>query len=685
MSIELKINNIALPLPRGIKMNREMETTIFNKEDTVYDFSYPIEIPLTANARIALGFPDVLSISNRNQVYNGTLIIDGIFVSEVSIALLGVNKKSETCRISIIGQYADLAKEFGSKRVNDIEIGGVRFLPYSAVGIEDIEYTFPNIEDGAYDYGELRLTYKGGEVNNAITRIAKGIVVEDFLFPKAIDLGGNLPGLDDGIAVINAWDTAKDRYVDADLYNAMAMEYEYMPSVVPANPFANNQRHFWVPMFKIKNVLVEIFDEQGLSLEADILSDAAFAKLVLYNTHAINVGWSGGWDDAVPRFNMVAGANTAYVYPRQHLPNMSINTFLRELAKRFNWQFQYDRLNKKVTIKEDRKLTEYPDAIIDLSKVADPKPTINYEKSDTFLNGYKFSFEDDPNNPAQNENVQNDLSLYNNRGAINTIAGIGGISSPVIDDYVFVKSENAYYKYVGGEGFVLYSHNIGGYSTTDNGESLLDITTKCVSPPMMLQSVKMINYYPAYASVFTLIGDYYDNENEIVPFSKIGMTYNTFNYIDFGNENGILYSPGIGHPWAAHTFQDNKRVPIDHLPTIISYVGYIDGVSGSIKYYGATTGAYTNNGAAAYSNNYSGAWDIPGGYGLYPNWWASFVAQIIGSISTEWVVLIDAATYTKMDLNNVVFVIDGLRYVAKKANIVMGFPDLATLQLVKVL
>lgn len=696
MSIEIEINSRKLHIPKGLKLNREVESTVLTKSEAPYDFNYPIELPLTEHNRWALGFPDELSVMNRNYTITGSLIIDGIFFSAVKVVVLSINKRSKTCRISIIGTFNPLYAQFGKKRVCDLEMGGIRIVSRSETGFDPINYVFPHIEIGLYDKGELRLEYRGFEVNAYITAVSKGVIIEDFLFPKAVDLKGDIPGIDDGVAFINAYDDARDRHVDADLWNAMAMAWEYMPSVTPSpNPFANNERHFWVPMFKLVRVLEEIFAEAGITLDADILTDTKFAKLLLYNTYAINTGVAGYYDVDVSRapednwYQLTAGTLTAIINPYNHLPQMTIAEFLQELAKRYNLSYNYDAIAQKVVIKEDRNFIANADIILDLTKVADPKPIINYEASDSFINGYKFKFTPDSFNEATSEDVADDWQKKNYLGAVNMFSGLGALGTPALEDIAYVRNENAYYVYRESVNWVLYSHNINVFATTDK-DNLQEIETKCISLPMKMQEMQMLGLFPAYASVGPIIGSYFTNANEIVPFSKIGMNYGAYNYFDWDDTREWADYPfnpdgGIGHPWEAHKHQAKPKRLSEHLPTILSYVGKTDGIYVGDGYYGASSGPFDNAGTL-HTNIYPCCWSNSSGAneGIYKEWWMQLVQSVENSVSTERLVLMDVLTYKKLDINRTLFVIEGLRYVLKKANFVMPFPDMATLYLVRV-
>lgn len=695
MSIELVINGQSMPLPKGIKLNREVESTVLTKSDTAYDFNYPIEIPLTEAARFALGSPDELSVINREYKLSGNLVIDGIFFSAVTIIVLSINKRSKTCRISILGAYNNLYAQFGKKRVCDLEMGGLRFASRTETGFDPIYYTFAHVEIGLYDMGELRLEYASSEINAYMTAIAKGIIVEDFLFPKAVDLAGNIPGVIDGVAVINAYDDERDRYVDADLSNAMAMAWEYMPSVTPTNPFTNNERHFWVPMFKLVRVLEEIFAEAGITLEADILTDSKFAKLVLYNTYAINTGVTGYYDYDPGRasednwYELRAGAATGYIFPYNHLPQMEIAEFLRELAKRYNLCYNYDPLAQKVVIKEDRNFIASADLVLDLTSVADPKPSINYEVSDSFVNGYKFKFAEDSLNAATTEENADDVQRKVYKGGVDKYSSLGTLGTPAVNEIAYIKNENAYYVYSASDGWIVYSHNVNVFATSDK-DNLMEVETKVISLPMKMQPMEMLGLYPAYAYAGPIIGDYYTNANEIVPFSKIGMNFGAYNYFDWDDMREWADYPfamdgGGGHPWEAHKHQAKPRPAIAHLPTLLSYVGKIEGITAGYEFYAASSGPYDNSGTL-FTDIYPCCWSNGSGVneGIYEEWWLPLVKDVHNSVSTERLALIDAATYLKIDPNRTLFVIEGLRYVLKKANFVMPFPELATLYLVRV-
>lgn len=682
--IELIIKNMRIALSLDAVTTREVETRIFNKEPTAYDFNIPIDLPLTDETRIALEFPDVIAATTLSREYPAKLIIDAVYSTAVKVILLSVSQVAKTCRITIVGSYASLADVFGDAKVCELVMGGFDVLTRSEVSFEELNFTMPqNIRDGAYEYGEIRIKYRGSDVNAYMTAVAKGIIITDYLFPKALDIKGDTPSNSGGIDIINAYDYDRDRYVEADLYNFVNSEWQWIPDTTPMNQYEAEQRHWWVPMYKLTKVLEHCFTEYGISVDNAILGDAKLRDVVLYNTHAINTGFVGEWKHTYPDnyLQITAGFPNAYLLPRNHLPKMKIIDFLNEIGKRYNWQFQYNVLYKKIEIIADKNTTTTIDNIIDLSDNVNPKAIINFEQSDAFLNGYRFKFDSDGADSATSTDVQDDVYKYSSRGSIAALTDIGTILLPLVEEVVFVRNTNTWHKYDSEEGWILYSHNIGAYNSSgkDNAQ---EVTTQVVSCPMTIPDIQMIpiNIYMGGPE----FGVSYTNSWESVPFSEIGITFDQYNYIDWDALSGPEYpiGTGVGHPWISH-FNSARKSPIAHLPHVITCVGFRKGILGSEReYYMATTGHYNSRGELL--DIYSGSWTNENGMGIYRDWWADFVIAVTNSMVVEYDVLLDAATYHNINVNSTKFKIDGLFFLCKKASFVQPMPSVNKMSLVKI-
>lgn len=688
--VEIEVNGTILPIVPGTRINREVETKIFTKDDAAYDFSYPIELPLTNEARIALDFPDIVERAVVKKSFAAQIIIDGISRYTATLKVLSASQITATCRITIVGEYANLAEALGDKRVCDLEMGGFQILEHTASGFDPINYNFGlHIKDGAYDFGELRLHYRGYGLNAYMTAVANGTIATDFLFPKAVDYGDS-PGNTGGKSIINAWDAPRNRYVEADLLNAMYMAWKWMPDAVPANIYTSDERHFCVPMFRLIAVLKACFLENGIKLEGDILTDVKLQDVVLYNTHAINRGVSIYYDTDPSRsmhdnwLMINCGWEKGYLTPGNHLPRMKIIDFINELSRRYNWRFKYNAEEKLVSVNADKNLTTRIDTIVNLSDVCDPKKVINHEREDAFLNGYEFSFESDGLDSATSDDAKDDVDTFRFRGTVNEQTDIHlTFGAPLVGDIAYVRNVDSYFQYVQDDGWQMYSRNIGKYRTVKK-ENLQQITTKIISPPMDVVAMRTISLFPGYGHAFSVIGTSVDNEWEAVPYSNIGISHDFFFYVDWDDDNGTKYieGTGIGHPWIPHGLQSRKK-PIEHLPHLVSCVGFQTGIAGSSTlYFMATTGQYNSSGVAV--NAYPGSWNNPENKGLYSDWWRELVERVADSLAVDVDVLMDLIMYLKIDLNSTKFKIDNLYYLCKKASIVLPLPETSKLSLVRI-
>lgn len=689
--IEIKVNGIVLPVPANFKMTQELVTTLFNKEDDVYDFHYPVDIPLTDQAMVALQYPNNLAKPDYKKQLSGELIEDGIFISQTQIKVLGVDLLAKTCRISVLGNYSSLALEFGDKKVNQLELGGLRSLYAPGVdGFEDINFTL-GVIDSSFSGGDVNVTYVGGPTNAYMTKIANGEIYSDFLFPKAVDINPNVTGLmkETTISIINAWDPILDKYVDADLYNFLAMGnwqqlsgFHGIPSVpdIPDSKFINDQRHFWVPFFRLSYVLKQCFTEMGITVTGDVLLDSAFNDILLYNTEAINTGTGNGeYFEMDERLELTVSRSRHYVFPQRHVPNMKIIEFVLQAAKRYNLQYDWNPTTRTVRIIANRKLITDPVKVVDLTDMVNPNPKVSFDGTESFLNGYEFAFESDSADTAISDDVQDDLSTFTYRGAKNTEADLLDFTLPVVGEIAYVRNLNAYYKYDEGV-WVFYSHNLARYKTSSQ-DDLQQVTTKFVSPPMKIFNVAMINM---------ISGDYetfgkYNNTWEAVPFSNIGIGLDNYSYFDFDKDNGV-YVPDVpisGSIMWKYSYRSQQRLPAAPLPHLVTYYGFREGMLPSFyNYVMCGTSPYDSKGTVL--PGYSGCWSNPEGKGLYKDWWEEFTSLVIGSFTVDWELMLDAVTYNNMNFSNTLIIIDALRYLTKKAVINKPFPEKSTLTLVRV-
>ena len=685
MEIEIKVKGISLPLLPGYTITREAVSTIFNASDDVYDFTYPMDIPLTNEARMALGFPDIISNVSLLQEFEGELILNTLYTYSVTVKILSVNTTARTCRISLLGQYRNLPKHFGNAKVNMLEMGGFRLLTSDDPAFSYVvEYNLGDVVDGAYNYGPLKIKYYGGPVTGFMTAISKGLIEDDFLFPKAIELGA-IPGLADGVAVINAWDPARDCHVEADLLNALYIEH---PMKSSDNPYAIEERHFIVPMLKLYKVIIACFEEHGLTVSGDILTDSEFQKIVLYNTHALNIGVSGFYEDGFPGggpkyYQMSAGIQQVSYLPADHLPDMGIAEFINELGRRYGLQYSYDIGNKHVRITTRNSLANNPNNILDLTNVANTDPAVTWEKSDV-IKGYRFSFDADPADAATYEDVQEDVDDYPLVHIQDYIGIFTPGYTPKDKDMAYVRTEDCYYQYSKSHGdWFFYSRNICPHKTT-NEDGLAEVKTKIISQPIQipppLQRLTFLSSF-GHAPGIPIVGSVSD-DSQAVPYSKIGITARLYSYYDFKNENGgDWYAPGVWHPYKPHLFR-MKELPVKIMPHVITVFGFEYG-SDSCRYVFGTSGPYSPTGATR-EGKYHGCWLSPEGFGLIKKSWAGLTSLVQDSVAVEYEVLLTPLTYAALDPNNTKIIIAGVHYLVKKIEATFPLPAVSKLTLIRI-
>jgi hypothetical protein len=120
-------------------------------------------------------------------------------------------------------------------------------------------------------------------------------------------------------------------------------------------------------------------------------------------------------------------------------------------------------------------------------------------------------------------------------------------------------------------------------------------------------------------------------------------------------------------------------------PHLITYNGLQDHLTatGFTEYYPmASSVPYAAKGTSL--PGYGQCWNNPDGRGLYPDWWKDFVERLASALQVDYKILLNAITYSSLDLNSDVIIIDNLRYLCRKANIPMPFPSVATLTLVRI-
>jgi len=648
--IELKINGITLPMPFGMKLSRELETNIFNREAENYDFTFPVDIPLTDDALVALKNPTSLSNTSVNYEYPADMFIDGLFVNRVTVKVLRISNTKRTASISIIGSFGTFARMIGTKKVSELTLGGVRTIGVQRPDLNKFHNRLINNNKNA------QFLYTPCDSDVHMKDVNAGTIVTDYLFPTCIDTNPNSDLIHSGneINVLNAWDIVNQKFLDP-LYNQILID--------TFDQFESRCRFFWVPFFRLAFVLRKCFEESGFTVTGSLMSDVKFNRILLYNTYSIN--------RTVTSFQLTQLNDNRYtivhygtqIDPRNHVPAIPIVDFITEVGKAFNLNFNIDLRTRTVSI--DRwVINSVSDNVIDLTEVADPEPDIVYE--DVEVNqGYEFAYTYDANDSLSGENAKDDIFTMNIYTSVNAYVGLNGasrnnipgVTGMTINDMVYVRSENNYYQW-DGAAWILYSVNQGKHKTSNN-EGCVQITTKCV--PMVNGNFSIWTYNITTSNMIA--------QRQNGPVSNCGITGKGLLYIldtrDMDDQGKADEAVGVV-----------DMPPIDLQPHLINWIGTAS------NYPFATSSCYSITGTL--QNVYCLSWWTPDGKGLYPEWWKTFCDRVLNSITTEQKVLFNAYLFNKFNPGQQLIRINQLNYVCRKASIVMPFPAISTLILSRV-
>jgi len=321
--------------------------------------------------------------------------------------------------------------------------------------------------------------------------------------------------------------------------------------------------------------------------------------------------------------------------------------------------------------------------VIDLSNKVFPNPDINFEDDPTtsndIISAYKFSFTFDGADANSGTDVNEDVSTFNQLGAVNTQPDIATTYiSPALNDVVYVRNENAWYQW-NGVGWGFYSHNQVSYTNDPTATDTQDITTKVVPLNMKLVGNLKRLTHPTYSLGsdfnFTALSNY------LLPCSAMGMTGDVLTGFNRpANPTSHTYSDFIG----SSKIMGPKPILVQ--AHVVNSLGLVFASNDSSdKVYLASSSIYDGKGNTI-SNRYKQYWNDPDNSAdLYNAFWLAFVLLMANAVAIDWQVLLDAQTAYQMDMNNDVYFINGLNFLCYSANIIMPFPAISTMRLVRVM
>jgi len=388
-------------------------------------------------------------------------------------------------------------------------------------------------------------------------------------------------------------------------------------------------------------------------------------KILLYNTYSINKvsalnGYLGIFD-----WILVEDLATK-VNPKNHVPRMLVSEFLAECSKNYNLQYVISNTDKTVQI---NKLSAGGGQVKNLSLIAFPDPDISFEKMD-FQNGYDFSFDWDPNDEASGVDIKGDVASFPFKGSVATEAALSSISTPAPFDIAYVRNLNAYYQY-GGSQWFFYSNNLDRFKTT-NSEQLQKISSKMV--PMPLRTIEWTRQAVIAGNQVKQL------QSGVGVYSSMGMEGESMFAIDVAKmQSAFAQNPTLQF-FDMFKIKESRALENAPQPHVCIYLGRI-----MAPYHPMCSSVpYSHTGIVVPGSGYSQCWNNPDYRGLYAEWWKGFVERLATALQVDYKVLMDALTYSNLNLDSDIIEIDYLRYLCRKANISMPFPSVATLTLVRI-
>jgi hypothetical protein len=183
-----------------------------------------------------------------------------------------------------------------------------------------------------------------------------------------------------------------------------------------------------IPFPYLKYVLTKAVEHVGWRIVGDILYDADFKKIVLWNVRSINWGWRAR-HSGVYIFHI---SPTVTFDLQNHVPNVTIAKFLMAIKNRLGLWYDFDRVNKVIYVKK-----------IDDALTANQKNFTQYAnplvQKTVFTKKQSYSV-------RTRENIKAfDTSLSYYLGKVNTKTGLPTPDESLVDRVALVVNENNFY------------------------------------------------------------------------------------------------------------------------------------------------------------------------------------------------------------------------------------------------
>lgn len=397
--IDIRVNNESLDLPEGLIITLERINPFLQfSKDINGSYTFPFTVKNTdTNARL-LNYAGVYQKKINGEGVDAVVYDDGIpiFKGKLKIErpLHDLNYSSRTTiSCYIVTDVADFWQEIKDVKLRQVAVGGDRSWPWDGLstlpaspGFWRHIHVVANAAPNSYDYAFYPVINKGW---------ASGTE-----FPEIMNM--------------MYWDVAE-----------APLEVRF-PTVYVG--LASREANRIVPFPYLHYVLQKCFDHIGWKLSGDILTDPDFLKITMLNFRAID------WASPGSGPNSYYAKNPVVFNLQDHLPDITLSSFLIALKNRFGWWYDFDVVGKTCTINGVVDLTTQTP--VDFTEYAAPL----IEKS-ALTNERKFALKTTDGQGGGSI----DFSLIDYKGAINTLALLPAASNTIYGWVYFVSQDNNYW------------------------------------------------------------------------------------------------------------------------------------------------------------------------------------------------------------------------------------------------
>jgi hypothetical protein len=401
-----------LDIEPGTVLDMEGLTPIFDEDLSTGEFSLPLEITWTDRNRRLFGFGERLENFNRSTKTFRCDVFDDMF-PELINAQLTILERS--------GNYSYTRGKFSTT------ISGTQGLFGSM--IRDKKMTELHLG------GEI--TWSGMDSRHFATDVMKGNQPQYSYIsfaPLAI-----LDFIDSGRTDFTSEFLIRDTVNDLVVTGSGANNWEFgrrLPLLtgVVATPGTAGYCNYWtVPFFKLRFVLLKIFEEHGFLASGEFLESVDFEDLVVDNNFGIE-------DYAI---SIQTDFNRKIV-PSNHMPDMLISDFLKGIFDLFSIYPVFINSNE---VKLKYRKGDFRDKqILNINKICSDQFTSTYENVEQEKRGYQLQYNWDGDG-LQGERVK-DNSGKILVATVATAAALGTLSvgfTLTTDHIAYVEADNLFY------------------------------------------------------------------------------------------------------------------------------------------------------------------------------------------------------------------------------------------------